>query len=339
MSRTAYHTDDQRERNEPATLYGSTQLNEDIVRGMTHPDFDALWPSWELKLQAEKSSKNTVSTYRSAWQHLARWAERERPDAGPLELTKPDLQRWLVWILDNRADSTAASYLCGVKSFYRWALEEGERTDDPAKTIPTPKREVQVTQVVKDDQFKALLATCDKSTLIGCRDEAILRMMVDCGLRRAELTRLNVTDADVQSRVVFIIGKGSRRRGPKRRACPFGFQTARALDRYLRMRRRVAGINPEEGALWVTTTGNRLTYSSIETLVGRRGEKAGIPNLHPHMLRHTWASSARKLGVSEGDLMLLGGWDTRAMLDRYGLAEAAERAQESYRQRSVGDQF
>jgi integrase len=73
-------------------------------------------------------------------------------------------------------------------------------------------------------------------------------------------------------------------------------------------------------------------------MVQRRGEQAGV-RLHPHMFRHTWASAFREADGSEGDLMVLGGWRSRAMLDRYGSAVAAERARRAYRTRSLGDKL
>ncbi|HEV8423890.1 MAG TPA: tyrosine-type recombinase/integrase [Actinomycetes bacterium] len=70
-----------------------------------------------------------------------------------------------------------------------------------------------------------------------------------------------------------------------------------------------------------------------------RGADAGISDLHPHVFRHTWAHAFRAAGGNEGDLMLLGGWRSRAMLDRYGKAAAADRAADAYRRLSLGDRI
>jgi integrase len=71
----------------------------------------------------------------------------------------------------------------------------------------------------------------------------------------------------------------------------------------------------------------------------RRGAEAGIADLHPHAFRHTWALAFRVAGGNEDDLMLLGGWRNRAMLDRYGRAAAADRAADAYRRLSLGDRI
>jgi integrase/recombinase XerC len=72
-------------------------------------------------------------------------------------------------------------------------------------------------------------------------------------------------------------------------------------------------------------------------MLKRRPAEAGVEGLHPHMVRHSWAHAFRAAGGSEGDLMLLGGWRSRAMLDRYGKSAAADRAAEAYRRLSLGD--
>jgi len=74
-------------------------------------------------------------------------------------------------------------------------------------------------------------------------------------------------------------------------------------------------------------------------MLKRRGTDAGITDLHPHTFRHTWAHAFRAAGGNEGDLMLLGGWRSRAMLDRYGKAAAADRAADAYRRLSLGDRI
>ena len=113
-------------------------------------------------------------------------------------------------------------------------------------------------------------------------------MFLDGGLRLSELAGLQVADVDLRDRIVFVAGKAGRRSGPRHRAVALGVKAARALDRYLRERRR-----------------------------------------HPYL-----GPRLRAAGGNEGDLMLLGGWRSRAMLDRYGKAAAADRAADGYRRLS-----
>jgi len=164
------------------------------------------------------------------------------------------------------------------------------------------------------------------------RDNAIIRLFLDTGMRRFELAGLRLSDIDLDvDHVAFVVGKGRRHR-----ACPFGRKTTLALDRYLRMRSRHSHSYLE--ALWLGRQG-ALSTDSIERMVRRRGKQAGIERLHPHMFRHSFAHYFRALGGSDSDLARLGGWHGTAMLQRYGSAQADRRAREAHRTYSPGDRL
>jgi integrase len=163
-------------------------------------------------------------------------------------------------------------------------------------------------------------------------------LFLDGGLRLSELAGLQVADVDLRDRIVFVAGKASRRSGPRHRTVPLGVKAARALDRYLRERRRHPFADTLR--LWLGSRGRpTLDADGVKAMLKRRGADAGISDLHPHAFRHTWAHAFRAAGGNEGDLMLLGGWRSRAMLDRYGKAVAADRAAEAYRRLSLGDRI
>jgi integrase len=126
-----------------------------------------------------------------------------------------------------------------------------------------------------------------------------------------------------------------RGKGGKGRVAPFGTSTARAIDRYLRLRagHRLA----DTAALWLGDRGKSLAYFGLRNTLQYRAELAGIKNFHPHLLRHTAASRWLAAGGSEGGLMAVAGWSTRDMIDRYTRSTAAERAAAEARNLNLGE--
>jgi site-specific recombinase XerD len=110
---------------------------------------------------------------------------------------------------------------------------------------------------------------------------------------------------DLRDRMVYVVGKGSRRSGPRHRAVPLGVKAARGLDRYLRERRR--HVYADTSRLWLGSRGRpALSADGSDAMLNSRGAAAGVRGLHPHAFRHTWAHAFRAAGGNEGDLMLLG---------------------------------
>lgn len=302
-----------------------------------HPDFALLATSWDLAMCADGYPKNTVDSYRRALFNFAGWLFEQDPLVPPDEVTRDHVRGWIVHVRDTSSSGTARSWFAGVRHFFRWAVAEQESNVDPTDGIKTPKPNEAVTPVLKVDQLRALLATCSGKDFVSRRDAAIINVFTDGGLRLAEVADLGVESIDLRDRILFVEGKGSNRSGPRRRAVPVGVKAAQALDRYLRERRRHPYADLPQ--LWLGGRGRpNLSRDGVKAVIDRRAALIGI-RLHPHMFRHTWASEFRKAGGSEGDLMVLGGWRSRTMLDRYGSAVAADRAREAYRTKSLGDRL
>jgi site-specific recombinase XerD len=303
----------------------------------THPDFAILLASWELSLSADGYAANTLASYRRALVNFATWLAATAPGIGPAEATREHVRGWIVHVRETTSSGTARSWFAGLRHFCRWAVSENELDGDPTEGIKTPRPNDKRTPVLSSGNLRTLLDTCKGKDFVSRRDAAIIYLFLDCGLRLAELAELTVDDVDLRDRMIYVAGKGSNRSGPRRRAVRAGVKCAQALDRYLRERRRHPFT--EQPQLWLGDRGRAtLSADGIDAMLKRRGARVGI-QIHPHMFRHTWASQFRADGGSEGDLMVLGGWRSRTMLDRYGATVAQERAHEAARRHSLGDRL
>jgi hypothetical protein len=167
--------------------------------------------------------------------------------------------------------------------FCRWLQSEGEADQDATAGIRTPAPGDPETPVLSDADLRALLAICAGTNFTARRDTAIILLFLDGGLRLSELAGLQVTDVDLPDRIVYVAGKASRRSGPRHRAVPLGVKAARALDRYLRERRRHPYADTLR--LWLGSRGRpTLDADGVKAMLKRRSADGCITNLHPACL-------------------------------------------------------
>lgn len=281
---------------------------------------------WTLHLRSEGKSESTLRTYLNA---LARLNDFLTQRGMPTELRAIRREHLEAWVVDMQErglqPATTSIRFRAIRPFFRWLVDEDEVDRDPMERMKTPSVPLNPPAVLAEDDIRRLLTACTGTDFIARRDLAIVSLMLDTGLRRGELAGLQVRDLNLPQMVAFIEATTSKsRRG---RAVAFGAATAKAITRYLRHPK--APTDPNE-PLWRARTGLPLTGNEIYHVVRRRANQAGI-RVHPHQLRHTWASSMLASGHAEGDVMTLGGWSDRTMLNRYGAAAAADRAMAAYR--------
>ncbi|SKD92192.1 phage integrase family protein [Mycobacteroides abscessus subsp. abscessus] len=288
-----------------------------------------LFPSWELALRADRKSPQTVKSYGDGVRSYFRWCS-ENGHTPALDRTL--VKQWVVALLEAGAEpATARSRQLAVRRFSAWLEEEGEIDADPLLGLKAPKLDVKVTESLSDDELRALIKACGGREFRDRRDEAIVRLMAETGMRAGEVTGLAVEDVDLPRGMITI----RRGKGGKGRIVPFSPQTGRAIDRYLRARRthRLA----DGPILWLGDRGKNFEYHALRDTLRYRAGLAGLKDFHPHLMRHTAASRWLAAGGSEGGLMAVAGWARRDMIDRYTRFTAAERAAAEARSLGLGD--
>ncbi|WP_374159061.1 tyrosine-type recombinase/integrase [Mycobacterium sp. G7A2] len=294
------------------------------------PDLAELTPSWVLTLRAQRKSKATIEQYEIAVRLFVRWCEA---NGHTPVIDRQLVQRFVADIMEGGvAPSTATLRLSALKQFTRWLIEEGELDDNPLLGVKAPKVDVKMVDALTDDELRLLLRACSGKEFRDRRDEMVVRLLVETGMRAGEVLGLTVEDLD-PGRGLVMIHKTKTGRG---RYAPFSPQTGEAVDRYLRMRRKhKLGHTPT----FLLGDNNRgtIAYHGLRDAIMDRAEAAGIKNFRLHRLRHTAATRWLSRGGSEGGAMAVMGWQSPQMLHRYVAATASERAVAEARTLGLGD--
>lgn len=307
---------------------------------------DPLLDSWELHLRALNRSPNTISGYLADADRLDRWLQENRPGTALVDVEPADVKAYLASKVEaGRKPASVAHYYRSLQQLFRWLHDEEEIPVDPMAKVGAPHVPDQEIPTISLDDMLALVKTVsprkrrkDDPPADGKfdwedhdrrRDHAMILLLGTTGIRAGGIMGLNVGHINMRAREFKVIEKGDRDRTVGLLMQTAIGSPAEAVDRYLRVRRRHPKAEITQ-ALWLGRQG-RFTDWGLRQMLDRRGTEAGIGHIHPHQFRHTFAHTAKAAGMSDEELMEIGGWRTAQMLRHYGRSAVAERARASHK--------
>lgn len=240
---------------------------------------------------------------------------KEKGLDSPIEADRFDIRDYLSYLAEQKVvKASIARKVSSMRSFYKYLEREGNITTNPMEYISSPKLDRRLPSFLTDTEINRLLDTPDAEDPYGRRDRAFLELLYASGLRVSELAGLQIDQVDLETREIRVIGKGS-----KERVVLMGEPAAKALKIYMQEARDlIPKIRPSirtnkrrSKAVFINNDGYPLTERSVQEILQRYADKAGIgKKVHPHMLRHTFATH-----------MLNGGADLRVVQELLGHAD------------------
>ncbi len=233
-------------------------------------------------------SAYTLRNYATDLRHFFDFlGERELRDVGKL-----DVRAYMSSLVeDGLASASVARKVSTLRTFYRYLRDEDLLDSDPMLGVRGPRRERRLPNFLTQEQIETLIASADAETPQGLRNRAILELLYAAGLRVSEVVGVDVAGVDLDDRTVIVFGKGA-----KERLVMIGEPAVRAIRRYLVDGRPqlLRGPRPPEGedlALFLNRDGGRLSTRAVQLIVRKCAVAAGIGrDVHPHLLRHTFAT-------------------------------------------------
>ena len=239
-------------------------------------------------------SPHTLQNYQRDLLSLQRYSEdHQRHSAADLD--EADIRAWVSQLRRRGlAGSSIQRSLSAARSFFNYLGRINGHPRNPAASVQAPRNPRKLPKTLDADQVERYLAFEDDSPT-ALRDQAMAELVYSSGLRLAELNSVNLDDIDRSSSLLTVTGKGN-----KTRTVPVGKAALEAIDRWLAVRPHTAADEDAARAMFTSNRGQRISVRSIQARLKLQGRKSGMhQDVHPHMLRHSFASHMLE---SSGDL-------------------------------------
>ena len=239
-------------------------------------------------------SPHTLSNYQRDLLSLQHYADAQKKHSAD-QLVEADIRAW-VSQLHRRglAGSSIQRSLSAARSFFNYLGREHGRPRNPAASVQAPRKPRKLPKTLDADQVNKYLSF-DEDSDIARRDRAMAELFYSSGLRLAELVAVDINDIDSHSKLLSVTGKGN-----KTRTVPVGSVALQAIARWLDVRPQTTIDDDATVALFTSSRGQRISVRNVQARLKVQGRKSGMhQDVHPHMLRHSFASHMLE---SSGDL-------------------------------------
>jgi site-specific recombinase XerD len=287
-------------------------LNE-ILQKESITRLEKLLQGYRLTSLSEGKSPNTVAIVEASVHYLEDFLVGHDLSTDVSEIGVNELRRFSVYLRErprfahhrftkpqsgHLSGHTINGYFRALQSFWSWLVKEEFIQENPFVKLNIPKAPKKVIPTFTEEQLRRLFHTINIASPIGYRDYTLILTLLDTGIRCSELICMKLTDVNLESRLLKVLGKGSRER-----QVPIGARVQKALWKYM-TRFRPEPVTPRYDEVFLTRNGQPLTKDRLEAIIENYGKRAGITGVRisPHTFRHTMAVTFLRNG---GDVFSL----------------------------------
>lgn len=277
--------------------------------------WDAIIKGYQNYLRIERGlSENTLKSYLDDLKALRQFLATHNSLATPENIDRELIQQFVYEQAKQYSAYSQSRRISGLKSFFKYLVFEGYRTDQPTALLETPKLGRKLPDTLSHDEIDELIRAIDLSEPQGHRNRAILETLYGSGLRVSELIGLKISDLFFKEKLVRVFGKGS-----KQRLVPLGDYARQYLKHYLHEIRNHQKISSgSEDIVFLNRNGKSLSRNMVFLIVQKLGEKAGIKKtISPHTLRHSFATHLLENGADLRAIQLMLGHESITTTEIY----------------------
>lgn len=294
-------------------------------------DFESAVQSFLSYSKSKNLSARTIGYYGERLAVLQQWAEDPERSLTPQDFTAEQVRAFVRHETDRVSEAMGKHAFVAARAFFNYLHREGFLDQNPMDRVEKPKTKQKVISTFSLEQIETLLSSCDPKTFLGCRDRAIVVVLLDCGLRASELCGLEVGDVDWTEQTLLV----RQAKGGKSRVVPFGENCRRVLSLWIGRRG-----NSDSQALFITQYGDGFDKWRLYDIIRTRCDQAKISGVRcsPHTLRHSMAVSYLRNGGDCFSLQKLLGHSSLDMTRKYAELSQTD-VQEKHRLFSPADRL